>query len=156
MSESLPPSAESSLVRSDRVEVSLDLPLASHPSSLARQGGMAASIPRSGERSKIVRTPTASRQLLTAERLAAALPGKSHRGARSPGYVSAMKAAGYVFSHGPYTTLPHALNWLRENPDFRTTRYRNRVPGFEGKKARRPRREVSSAGTAGEPTRCCG
>ena len=82
--------------------------------------------------------------LLTASTLAAALPGHGRNGKRSSGYVSAMKAAGYVFAYGPYTTLSHALKWLAANPDFRTTRYRQRVPGFEGKKARRPSDRASS------------
>ena len=95
-------------------------------------------------------------ELLTASTLAAKLPGNSKQGTVAPAYISAMKAAGYVFSHGRYTTLAHALKWLKEHPDFRTTRYRNRVPGFEGKKARRPRRAVASADTADAPAHCCG
>lgn len=42
-------------------------------------------------------------------------------------FVCAMKNAGYQFSHGSYTTLRHALNWLRKHPEFRTTRYNNKV-----------------------------
>jgi hypothetical protein len=49
---------------------------------------------------------------------------------RSPGYVAAMKAGGYVFTHGTRTLLSHALNWLAEHPEFRTTGYRQKAPGF--------------------------
>lgn len=39
------------------------------------------------------------------------------------GFVSAMKAHGYVFDFGTKTTLAHALRWRRRNKDFRTTTY---------------------------------
>lgn len=42
---------------------------------------------------------------------------------QSPGFVSVMKAAGYVFEFGTKTTLAHALKWRRQNKDFRTTSY---------------------------------
>ena len=84
--------------------------------------------------------------LLTAKTLAAALPSNIPGKTRSPGYVSAMKAAGYVFQFGPYTTLDHALEWLAANPDFRVTAYRHRVPGFAGKKVRRLCRGTTGKG----------
>ncbi len=43
-----------------------------------------------------------------------------------PNYVSAMKSAGYRFKYATRTTLAHALNWLEEHPDFRTTEYLQR------------------------------
>lgn len=39
------------------------------------------------------------------------------------GFVSAMKAQGYVFEFGTKTTLAHALRWRRQNKGFRTTGY---------------------------------
>jgi hypothetical protein len=39
------------------------------------------------------------------------------------GFVSAMKAHGYVFEFGTQTTLAHALRWRRQHKDFRTTGY---------------------------------
>lgn len=42
---------------------------------------------------------------------------------QSAGYVSVMKAHGYVFEFGTKTTLHHALRWRRQNKDFRTTAY---------------------------------
>lgn len=47
----------------------------------------------------------------------------AERMGQGPGYVSAMKAAGYSFEFGTKTTLKHALRWRRRNPDFRTTAY---------------------------------
>ena len=55
---------------------------------------------------------------------------------RSPGYVAAMKARGYKFTHGTRTLVSDALRWLAENPDFRVTGYRRDFPGFV--KRRRP------------------
>ena len=55
---------------------------------------------------------------------------------RSPGYIAAMKSAGYTFSHGTRTLVSNALNWLAEHPDFRATGYRRNLPGFV--KRRRP------------------
>jgi hypothetical protein len=49
---------------------------------------------------------------------------------RSPGYVAAMKAGGYRFTHGTRTLLSDALKWLAEHPDFRVTGYRRNLPGF--------------------------
>ncbi len=49
---------------------------------------------------------------------------------RSPGYVAAMKAAGYQFTHGTRTLVSDALNWLAEHREFRTTGYRRNAPGF--------------------------
>ncbi|MFN2507312.1 MAG: hypothetical protein ABR589_00885 [Chthoniobacterales bacterium] len=49
---------------------------------------------------------------------------------RSPGYVAAMKSAGYTFTHGTRTLLSDALRWLAEHPDFRATGYRRNLPGF--------------------------
>jgi hypothetical protein len=49
---------------------------------------------------------------------------------RSPGYIAAMKSAGYTFSHGTRTLVSDALKWLAEHPDFRTTGYRRNLPGF--------------------------
>lgn len=54
--------------------------------------------------------------LLNATQLAA-------RMGKSTGYVSAMKAAGYVFQFGNQTTFRHAMNWRRLNPAFRSTAY---------------------------------
>jgi hypothetical protein len=56
---------------------------------------------------------------------------------RSPGYVAAMKAGGYKFTHGTRTLVSDALRWLAEHPDFRVTGYRRDFPGFV--KRRRPR-----------------
>jgi hypothetical protein len=55
---------------------------------------------------------------------------------RSPSYVSAMKSAGYVFSHGTRTLLSDALNWLSEHRDFRVTGYRRDLPGYYKDQAR--------------------
>jgi hypothetical protein len=55
---------------------------------------------------------------------------------RSPGYIAAMKSAGYTFSHGTRTLVSDALKWLAEHPDFRATGYRRNLPGFV--KRRRP------------------
>jgi hypothetical protein len=49
---------------------------------------------------------------------------------RSPGYVAAMKSAGYRFTHGTRTLVSDALKWLAEHPDFRATGYRRNLPGF--------------------------
>lgn len=49
---------------------------------------------------------------------------------RSPGYIAAMKSAGYSFSHGTRTLVSDALKWLAEHPDFRATGYRRNLPGF--------------------------
>jgi hypothetical protein len=49
---------------------------------------------------------------------------------RSPGYIAAMKAGGYNFTHGTRTLLSDALAWLAEHPDFRMTGYRRNAPGF--------------------------
>ena len=57
---------------------------------------------------------------------------------RSPGYVAAMKAAGYKYTHGTRTLVSDALKWLSENPDFRVTGYRRNLPGFV--KRERPQR----------------
>lgn len=77
-------------------------------------------------------------ELLNCSRLAEAL-------GRSPGYVSAMKAAGYQMEFANRTRLSHALSWLRKNPDFRTTGY---VRGLEPLKAAH---RVCSADIPGEP-----
>lgn len=42
---------------------------------------------------------------------------------QSEGFVSAMKAGGYVFEFGTKTTLAHALRWRGKNKGFRTTGY---------------------------------
>ena len=52
---------------------------------------------------------------------------------RNAGYVSAMKGAGYDLPYPGRTTLSHALNWLGDHPDFRTTSV---YPGWR-KKARK-------------------
>ena len=62
---------------------------------------------------------------------------------RSPGYVSAMKSAGYKFTHGTRTLLSDALGWLAAHPEFRVTGYRQSAPGFVKR-----RRARSSAATA--------
>jgi hypothetical protein len=49
---------------------------------------------------------------------------------RSPGYIAAMKSAGYRFTHGTRTLVSDALKWLAEHPDFRATGYRRNFPGF--------------------------
>jgi hypothetical protein len=49
---------------------------------------------------------------------------------RSPGYVAAMKAGGYKFTHGTRTLVSDALRWLAEHPKFRVTGYRWDHPGF--------------------------
>ena len=49
---------------------------------------------------------------------------------RSPGYIAAMKSAGYNFSHGTRTLVSDALKWLAAHPDFRATGYRRNLPGF--------------------------
>jgi hypothetical protein len=54
---------------------------------------------------------------------------------RSPGYIAAMKSAGYTFTHGTRTLLSHALKWLAAHPNFRATGYRRNLPGF----VKRPR-----------------
>jgi hypothetical protein len=55
---------------------------------------------------------------------------------RHPSYITAMKSAGYVFTHGTRTLLSDALRWLAEHPDFRTTGYyrehRARPDGAQG------------------------
>ena len=50
--------------------------------------------------------------------------------ARSPGYVAAMKSAGYKFTHGTRTLLSDALDWLAQHPGFRVTGYRHNAAGF--------------------------
>lgn len=40
---------------------------------------------------------------------------------RSRSYVRYMKKAGYVFEYGNRTTFDHALQWLSDNKEFRTT-----------------------------------
>jgi hypothetical protein len=42
---------------------------------------------------------------------------------RSPGYISAAKAAGYVLAYARLTTRSHFLRWLAANPEFVTTDY---------------------------------
>jgi hypothetical protein len=42
---------------------------------------------------------------------------------KSPAYVTAMKAAGYVFEYGNQTTFRHALRWRKKHPGFRSTAY---------------------------------
>src|ERR1051325_1642906 len=42
---------------------------------------------------------------------------------KGPGYVTAMRAAGYEFEFGNQTTLRHALRWRKKNPAFRSTSY---------------------------------
>ncbi len=44
---------------------------------------------------------------------------------RSRTYISMMKRAGFKPSHGNRTTIDHALLWLQQNPDFRTTQFSN-------------------------------
>ena len=55
---------------------------------------------------------------------------------RSPGYIAAMKSAGYSFTHGTRTLVSDALKWLADHPNFRATGYRRNLPGFV--KRRRP------------------
>lgn len=49
---------------------------------------------------------------------------------RHPSYVTAMRSAGYVFTHGSRTLPSDALRWLAEHSDFRSTGYRLGAPGF--------------------------
>jgi hypothetical protein len=69
---------------------------------------------------------------------------------QNPGFVSAMKWAGYEFEFGTTTTLKHALNWRRKNKHFRTTGYyrahRRRPGGAKGERVNK----------SGEPTRSNG
>lgn len=60
-------------------------------------------------------------------------------------YVAAMKAAGYVFTHGPETLLSHALEWRKTHPDFRTTFYRT-----EGARMRQRHLQAATVGMSGE------
>jgi len=53
---------------------------------------------------------------------------------RSPGYIAAMRSAGYPFTHGMRTLVSDALKWLQEHPDFRVTGYRRNFPGFVKRK----------------------
>lgn len=39
---------------------------------------------------------------------------------RAPSYVSAMKRAGFRMTHGMRTDPQAALDWLKDNPGFRT------------------------------------
>jgi hypothetical protein len=57
-------------------------------------------------------------QLLNCSRLAHALDVW-------PGYVTAMRKAGYVFTAAHRTTLQSALAWLAEHPHFRAEHYLN-------------------------------
>jgi hypothetical protein len=77
--------------------------------------------------------------LLSGQQLAA------HLG-RHPTYISAMKAIGFEFDYGNRCTLAHALNWLKDHPNFRTTGYRLDSPEFVKSKRRRPRRRPAIAG----------
>lgn len=67
---------------------------------------------------------------------------------RCRSYVSAMKAAGYRFTHGNRTLLRDALKWLRLNPEFRSTSY-HAAASKDHK--RQPRLPVAIAGTIDEP-----
>lgn len=67
-------------------------------------------------------------QLLNKKSLAAAM-------GRGPAYVTAMCAAGYAMEFGTRTTLRHALNWLRANPQFRTVEYHLAHRGTKGRKS---------------------
>jgi hypothetical protein len=64
---------------------------------------------------------------------------------RSSSYISAMKSAGYEFTHGTRTLLSSALAWLSEHPDFRSTGYRISAPGFVKDQARSERARVFAA-----------
>lgn len=54
---------------------------------------------------------------------------------RSRGYITSMIAGGYRMRYGTRTTLEHALTWLEENPDFRSTEFfkRRTAPITQGK-----------------------
>ncbi|MFL6536753.1 MAG: hypothetical protein ACJ8JD_01060 [Chthoniobacterales bacterium] len=54
---------------------------------------------------------------------------------RSAGYVAAMKAGGYSFTHGTRTLLSDALRWLADPPEFRVTGYRRNAPGFKKRRS---------------------
>lgn len=45
---------------------------------------------------------------------------------RSPWYVTAMRAGGYVFKFGTLTTVAHTLAWMKKHPEFRSQSYKNR------------------------------
>ena len=45
---------------------------------------------------------------------------------RSRGYITAMIAAGYEMEYGSFTTVGHALRWLKANRSFRSTGYWSR------------------------------
>ncbi len=66
---------------------------------------------------------------------------------RSPSYVSAMKAAGYVFTHGNRTLVSDALEWLKANPDFRSTTYCRHGAGSLALHSHRKHLEAATVGT---------
>ncbi len=57
-----------------------------------------------------------SEPLLNCKQLAASI-------GRSPGFISAAKAAGYALPYARLTTRRHFLKWLAAHPDFTTTAY---------------------------------
>ena len=61
-----------------------------------------------------------------------------------PGYVTAMRKAGYVFTAAYRTTLASALEWLADNPDFRAEHWLKAKPSKKQKGA--ARRSVSTGG----------
>lgn len=70
-----------------------------------------------------------------------------HQLNRSKGYIFAMKAAGYVFSHGNRTLPSHALAWLADHPGFRCTEYHR---GTEAHHKHLPRPQLPGVGKFGE------
>lgn len=69
---------------------------------------------------------------------------------KSPAYVTAMKADGYVFEYGNQTTFKHALRWRKAHPQFRSTAY------FRAHRSRRGGARAGRARKSGEPTRSNG
>ena len=67
-------------------------------------------------------------------------------------YVYMMKRAGYVFSHGNRTLFRHALEWLADNPEFRTTQFR----GKKGAGKRQQHLPAATVGTVYEQARSNG
>ena len=65
---------------------------------------------------------------------------------RSRGFVSAMIRAGYVPKYGTRSTLPHALEWLEQNPDFRMADVYPSTARLRTAQGRQP----AGAGTADE------
>ena len=81
---------------------------------------------------------TIQSELLNAKELAA------HLG-RHPSYICAMKAIGFRFDVGNRCTKTHAVNWLKDHPNFVSTGYRHGSPEFVKSKTHRPRPRPATA-----------